>query len=190
MAKVKINMHAGHNPSNKIACGASGFLDESNQARKIVKYAIKILKKKKYIVYNCTCNNGKSQLDVLQKIVAKCNLHRVTLDISVHLNSGKDDQKNDEHYGGVEVWVTTGTLKNSIKYQAAKNICKEIEKLGFYNRGIKFTKKFYVLNNTNAQAILIECCFVDNKDDYELYKKGNYPAMAKAIATGIEKALR
>jgi len=42
----KINVHAGHNPSGKIACGASDLLDESNQARKIAKEVIRLLKKK------------------------------------------------------------------------------------------------------------------------------------------------
>ena len=37
---MKINVHAGHNPAGKIACGASDLLDESTEARKIVKYLV------------------------------------------------------------------------------------------------------------------------------------------------------
>lgn len=31
------NIHGGHNPSGKIACGASDLLDESREDRKICK---------------------------------------------------------------------------------------------------------------------------------------------------------
>ena len=40
----------------------------------------------------------------------------------------------------------------------------------------------YVLKNTKAPAMLVECCFVDDKDDVKLY---NYYEMASAIVYGI-----
>ena len=40
------NIHGGHNPSGKIACGASDLLDESREDRKICKEVVKLLKKK------------------------------------------------------------------------------------------------------------------------------------------------
>ena len=61
---AKYNVHGGHNPSGKIACGATDFLDESKEDRKIVKALIKYLKKGGATVYNCTVDNGKSQGDV------------------------------------------------------------------------------------------------------------------------------
>lgn len=57
--------------------------------------------------------------------------------------------------------------------------------LGFKNRGLKITDGLYVLNHTKAKAILIEVCFVDDKDDYNLYKKVGYKKVAEAIAEGI-----
>ena len=39
-----ITIHAGHNPSGKIACGASDYIDESTEARYIVKKLVKIHK--------------------------------------------------------------------------------------------------------------------------------------------------
>ena len=70
---MRISIHAGHNPKGKIACGAVGFLDESEQARKVVKYVKKYLKKVGYKVYDDTCNNGTSVEDVLHKILNKIN---------------------------------------------------------------------------------------------------------------------
>jgi N-acetylmuramoyl-L-alanine amidase len=64
----------------------------------------------------------------------------------------------------------------------AKNVCNEIAKLGFRNRDVKVNSGLYVLRKTNAQAILIECCFVDDKDDIAIY---NADEMAKAIVKGI-----
>lgn len=43
---MKINVHAGHNPDGKIACGAVGLIKESTEARKVKKEVIKLLRKK------------------------------------------------------------------------------------------------------------------------------------------------
>ena len=84
-----ITIHAGHNPKGKIACGASDYLDESTEARYIVKKVKALLKKKKITVYDCTVNNGDNQKDILQKIVAKCNSKKRDYDISIHFNASK-----------------------------------------------------------------------------------------------------
>ncbi len=60
-----------------------------------------------------------------------------------------------------------------------------MNKIGFKNRGIKTTSGLYYLNHTKNKAILVEVCFVDDKDDYKLYKKVGYKAVARAIAEGI-----
>ena len=88
---MKINIHAGHNPDGKVACGAVGLIKESTEARIIKDKVIQNLKKAGHTVYDCTCNNGTSQNDVLKKIVAKCNAHEVDLDVSIHFNSGAYD---------------------------------------------------------------------------------------------------
>ena len=48
---MRINVHAGHNPDGKIACGAIGIIKESTEARKVVKELKKILiERKKYLL--------------------------------------------------------------------------------------------------------------------------------------------
>uniref|UniRef100_UPI002A826B71 N-acetylmuramoyl-L-alanine amidase n=1 Tax=Dysgonomonas capnocytophagoides TaxID=45254 RepID=UPI002A826B71 len=131
---MKINVHAGHNPDGKIACGAVGLIKESTQARKVVKYVKKYLRVAGHIVYDCTCNNGTSQSDVLNKIVKKCNAHKVDLDVSFHFNSGAGDKKGNGKTTGTEVLVYA--LNQKPKSVATK-ICSEISKLGFSNRGVK-----------------------------------------------------
>lgn len=174
----RVNIHAGHTSSKGKSQGAVGFLNESDEARKVVKQVIALLKKDGCTVYNCTAE-GTSERDNLRRIVEKCNAHAVDIDVSVHFNSGRCDSKGDGKTGGVEVYAKS---LNDQRGNIAKNICKRISSLGFTNRGAKTSSSLYVLNCTYAPAILIECCFVDDKDDFKLY---NSKEMAKRIAYGI-----
>ena len=176
---MKINVHAGHNPDGKVGCGAVGLIKESTEARKVTFEVINLLRNAGHTVYDCTVDNGTSQNDVLSKIVAKCNKHDVDIDVSIHFNSGRNDKTGDGNIGGTEVYVYS---ENSKSKTVAERVCKAIVKLGFKNRGVKTSQSLYVLNHTSSPAMLIECCFVDDKDDKKLY---NHKTMAKAIAEGI-----
>ena len=169
---MKINVHAGHNPAGKIACGAVGILDESVENRKVVRQLIAFLKQQGHTVYDCTCDNGTGQTDILRKIVSKCNAHTVACDVSVHLNSGGGH--------GTECLIY-GTGGNAEKY--AKKIQSAIVKrTGYTDRGVKVRKDLYVLKNTTAPAVLVECCFVDSAADA---KRWEPKTMAAAICEGI-----
>jgi N-acetylmuramoyl-L-alanine amidase len=74
---MKVNVSAGHNPDGQTACGAIGLLKESTENRVVVKELVKLFKAGKHTVYDCTENLGKSQGDVLRKVVAKDNAHAV-----------------------------------------------------------------------------------------------------------------
>lgn len=176
---MRINVHAGHNPDGKIACGAVGLIKESTEARKVKDEVIRLLKASKHTVYDCTCENGTSKGNILARIVYACNSNSADLDVSIHFNAGRNDKKGDGKSGGVEVLVYSETSRAK-KYADA--IGSKINKLGFTNRGVKVRKDLYVLKNTKAPALLVECCFVDDKDDVKLY---DYKKMAKAIVDGI-----
>ena len=177
---MKINVHAGHNPDGKVACGAVGLIKESTEARAVKDKVIKYLRNEKHTVYDCTVNNGTSANDVLEKIVKKCNGNDVSLDVSIHLNSGRSDKKGDGKTGGVEVLVYS---KDSKSYNTAVRVADRVSKaLGITNRGVKVRPNLYVLKQTDAPAMLVECCFVDDKDDV---KKWNTDKCAKAIVEGI-----
>lgn len=184
MAIKKVNIHGGHNPSNKVACGAKDLLDESKEDRKIAKAIVKYLKKAGATVYNCTVDNGTSQRDVLQKICAKCNQNGVDIDVSIHLNSGRNDHKGDKKLGGFEVWATEYA---GVKKEVAQRAVANMKKLGFTPHGdpYKKTSKLYYLNHTKAKALLFEICFVDDKDDYLLYKTTGADKIGKSLAEAI-----
>lgn len=172
------NVHAGHCPQGKGASGAVGILQESVEDRAVKNEVIRLLRAEGHTVYDCTCDENTTKQGCLNKIVAKCNQHSVDLDISIHLNSGRNDYGGDGSTGGVEVWnYDTGTQEIS------NRICEAIAtELGIHNRRTKYDKDLFVLANTKSKALLVECCFVDDADDAKVW---DAKRCAKAIVRGI-----
>ena len=182
---MALSISAGHNPAGKIACGASGLLDESKENRLIKDEMIVILRQNGVTTYDDTENNGKNKDDVLEKCVSKCNSHKVDFAYQIHLNSGRNDYVGDGKQAGFEVWICAHSKeKDEIAELARKNMAA----LGFADRGTKIPeprKGLYFLNHTKAPALLFEVCFVDDRDDYNLYQKVGYKAVAKALAYAV-----
>lgn len=172
------NVHGGH---NRIVPGASSYLDEVTEDRKITAGVISLLRSAGHTVYDCTDDAGRTVGANLANIVAKCNAHAADLDISIHQNAALKDP-GDGKTKGVEVFVYSTSSKAKA---AAERVCRNIAALGFTNRGVKVSAGLYVLRNTKAPAMLIETCFVDDKDDADLYNKVGVNAICKAIAEGI-----
>nr|DAV50104.1 MAG TPA: Cell wall hydrolase autolysin [Caudoviricetes sp.] len=172
------NVHAGHCPQGQGASGAVGILQESVEDRIVKDEVIRLLRAEGHTVYDCTCDENTTKQGCLNKIVAKCNQHSVDLDISLHLNSGRNDYGGDGSTGGVEVWnYDTGTQEISDR------ICEAIAtELGIHNRRTKYDKDLFVLANTKSKALLVECCFVDDADDAKAW---DAKRCAKAIVRGI-----
>ena len=172
---AKYNVHGGH---NSIVPGAASILNEVTEDRKVKNKLISLLKGAGHTAYDCTDDVGKTSGANLANIVAKCNKHSVDLDISIHLNSGRKDTKGDGSTGGVEVFCYDSRTKS-----VAEKITDAItEEFGYHNRGVKYSTGLYVLKNTKSKAILIECCFVDDKDDAKVW---NAEKCAAAIYKGL-----
>ena len=172
------NVHGGH---NRIVPGASSYLDEVTEDRKITAGVISLLRSAGHTAYDCTDDAGRTAGANLANIVAKCNAHATDLDISIHQNAALKDP-GDGKTKGVEVFVYSTSSKAKA---AAERVCRNIAALGFTNRGVKVSTGLYVLRNTKAPAMLIETCFVDDKDDADLYNRVGVNAICKAIAEGI-----
>lgn len=166
---AKYNVHAGH---NSIVPGASKYLNEVTENRKVKNKVIQLLKAAGHTVYDCTDDSGRTVGANLANIVAKCNKHTVDLDISIHLNAGGGT--------GTEVFYYTGSATGKTKAAAVSQ--KVAAALGIRNRGAKASSGLYVLRNTKATAILVECCFVDSKTDQG---KWNVDKCAAAIVEAI-----
>lgn len=171
------NVHAGHS----LKCrGAKGLLDEVNEDRAVKNKLIELLRANGYTVYDCTDDYSTTQGANLSSIVSKCNAHNVDLDISIHLNSGRNDSNGDGKCGGVEVYGYDDRIYG-VAYKIAENIYNTLG-IGFHGSPVKYRKDLYVLRKTKAKAILIECCFVDDKDDANHW---NATKCAMAIASAL-----
>ena len=170
-----INVVAGH---SKTASGASKYLNEVTEDRKVKDELIKILKENGMEVYDCTSDAG-TPSKVLSEQVQKCNTHK-GVDVHIHFNAGTTDP--NEKTTGTEVFVYSTSSKCK---ESAKKVCDNLASLGFTNRGLKYSTGLYVLKNSKNPAMLIEVCFVDDKDDYNLYKKVGVETIAKEIAKGL-----
>lgn len=163
------NVHGGH---NSIVPGTSYYLNEVTEDRKVKNKVISLLKSLGNTVYDCTDDAGRTQGQNLANIVAKCNAHNVDLDISIHLNAGGGT--------GVEVYYYSGDSVGAAKAAAVSAAISGA--LGIRDRGAKPTTGLYVLSNTSATAILVECCFVDNTTDKNAW---NVDKCATAIAEAV-----
>ncbi len=178
---MKFNIHAGHNPDGKVACGAVGLIKESTEARKIKDKVIQYLRKAGHTANDTTCNNGTSQNDVLQKIVKKCNENKVDIDVSIHFNAGANDKKGNDKSTGVEVLIYSNKSKAK---DEAERICNKLANIGFKNRGVKVRDDLFYLRKVNNPCILIETCFCDDKDDVDIYLD-NVDKISKSIAEAL-----
>ena len=163
------NVHGGH---NSIVPGASKYLNEVTEDRKVKNKVIELLRAAGHTVYDCTDDSGRSQSQNLSNIVAKCNAHSVDYDISIHLNAG----------GGTGTEVLYYPTSSKGKAMAETMSKKVAAALGLKNRGAKSRSDLYVLRKTKAPAVLAECCFVDSATDRD---KWNVDMCAKAIVEAV-----
>ena len=163
---MKIVINAGHTKIGK-GIGAYKYLNESRETRRIAYHLLYLLSGTNHevipAVYDVSSNN-------LKEAVALSNNKSADLFISIHLNAGGGE--------GVECYTWKGE-----KLTKATNICNNIAALGYKNRGIKDGSSLYVIKHTKAPAILVECCFIDNKKDTNKYN-------AYKIAEAIYKAIK
>lgn len=165
---MKIVINAGHTKKGQ-GTGASGYLNESKETRKIGYELMKLLANTNHevipAVFDVSTNNLKEAVDL-------ANNEKADLFVSIHLNAGKGQGSEVYTYKGKKLTQATKTLQN-------------LNKLGFKNRGIKDGSKLYVIKNTKMSALLIEVAFCDNKQDTNLYNKVGVNKIAKAIYDAI-----
>ncbi len=129
-------------------------------------------------VIDCTIDHASSQNEYLSKAVALANNEDLDWFISIHFNA------SGTHTGqGTEVYTYKGR-----QYPEAVSICRNLENLGFRNRGVKEGSGLYVIRKTKAKSMLIEVCFCDNQQDVNTYKAaGGACRIAEAIFKGFCK---
>lgn len=151
--------------------GAVGYLIESICTRQIGELVQNYLLAQGHTVVFCRIDNASSVGQSLSYRVNKANSENVDLYVEIHLNAGGGS--------GSEVWIY-GTGGIAEKY--ARTVVNSLAELNYPNRGVKTSQSLYVLRNTIAPAILVECCFVDSRDDANRY---NADSIARAIVKGL-----
>lgn len=173
---MKIGVNCGHTHSGP-GYGALGLINESEHTRQVGYALMEKLMSKGITVVDCTVNQAPTNKAHLEEIVRLANAEELDWFISIHFNASKS------HAGrGIEIF----TYRKK-EYSEAKEICANMEKLGFRNRGIKGGGHLYTVRNTIAKAMLIEVCFCDNQEDVKLYEEVGTDKVAQAIADGISK---
>ena len=165
-----IGINDGHTISGP-GSGAVGVISESVHTRKVGNALRDYFKANGVNTINCTIDYAKTTSENLALIVQQANRHDLDWFISIHFNAGGGR--------GIEVYTYEGR-----QYQDAVDVCKNISKLGFINRGVKAGSGLYVIRKTNAKSMLIEVCFVDT-DDANRYLQVGHKAIAKAIAEAM-----
>lgn len=178
----KYGGRAGHNEKCR---GAKAALDEVTEDRKIFTYSKSYLEKKHTFIDCTPYHNPATQSEDLSYGIGKANDNKVDLFYSVHLNKAYESFNGEI---GSEVWVYD---RNSTKaIEAATRILKNLEALGFKNRGIKYMKEekkqLGELMYTNCNALIVECFFLEATKDIEVYNRVGAEAIGFAIANGID----
>jgi N-acetylmuramoyl-L-alanine amidase len=164
----RIVISAGH---GKYVRGASGYLDEVDEARHVMHAVAHYLEELGIGVETYADDVSKTQSENLERIVDFHNSKTRDLDVSIHFNAYVET----ENPMGCEVlYLTQAEIASKVSNVMAKAA-------QFINRGAKKRTDLYFLNNTAMPAILLEVCFVDSAADAELYG-ASFDRLCRGIA--------
>jgi len=151
--------------------GASGVINEVEEARKVVDALASVLFQRGFSVTTFHDNSSTSQSENLNTIVNFHNSQSRDLDISCHFNAYCETEKP---MGCEVLYVTQEDL--------ARTLSNGIATAGsFIDRGPKYRSDLAFLNGTDMPAVLLEICFVDSETDCSLYQE-RFDAIVNAIA--------
>jgi len=170
---VRVVISSGHGAKVR---GASGYIDEVDEARLVVESVADALRESGVEVTTYHDDVSNTQSENLDRIVDFHNSKTRDLDISVHFNAYQTTQKPM----GCEVLYVSSTGME-IADEVVDRIC---DASGLINRGPKKRTDLAFLNGTEEPAILIETCFVDSRADCDIYAE-NYDVICSAIADAI-----
>ncbi|MCL1819118.1 MAG: N-acetylmuramoyl-L-alanine amidase [Oscillospiraceae bacterium] len=175
---MKIVISSGH---GKHVAGASGYIDEVTEARRVVPKAAEYMRQMGAVVTEYNEDTAKNKTDNLNTIIKFHNSCSRDFDVSIHFNAVEG--LRDAGIGVETLYFDGNTQTKAI----ASRVSKAISKAGglILRRGdgtLASTLGFMRL--TNKPAILVEVCFVNSKADVDLYKK-NFDAICRAIASAV-----
>lgn len=168
---MKIVISSGH---GKYIRGAEGYLDEVDEARRVVDSVAALLNAEGVGVTTFHDNVSTTQDENLDRICDFHNSKTRDLDVSVHFNAYETTSKP---MGTECFYYSQQSLAARVSQQIA-------DATNLPDRGAKYTTGLYFLNHTDEAAILIETCFVDSSSDAAAYNQ-NFEAVCGGIAEAI-----
>lgn len=174
--KILLIAGHGHGDSGAVGCG----YEESTLNREALKYLKADLKE--YNVDIKSYPTGRNCYEDLRNGTPYYNFSNFDCVIELHFNAYTASSNGTE------------TLYRSSKSLATK-VDKAIAKVGFFDRGAKYRADLQNMNvayGLGVPYILIETCFITNKNDMKIYqynKKKIWTNVAKAVASfyGLKK---
>lgn len=180
---MKIFLSVGHSILKSGACTsadgrAKGGVLEYAYCRDLAPYVKKYLEAAGHSVNLVICPEGQFTSSTQERgyKISRENAGGYDLACELHLNAF-----NGQAHGS-EVYYKTNAGKAYAERVAAK-LAQH-----FTNRGAQRKDNLYILNQTKAPAILVECFFCDHAGDYKAAKSMGLDAMGKLIAEGIHGA--
>ena len=153
--------------------GAKGLRDEVDAMKPLHFEFKKIMEQYGHTIIDC-CSNANTQNGELSEGARKANAQILDLFISWHGNIGGGQ--------GCEAWIAN----NSRAKPYAERMCKNFSSLGFKNRGVKYSDKYYEMRNINAPNIIFETLFLDSEKDISIWSPTPYEVMARYLANAID----
>lgn len=180
---MKILLISGHGAGDSGATAKIGGVTykEAEETIKVVKNVYEYLKAYASIDIYPTERNAFKDYKA-GKLAADFSKYDFVLEI--HFNACVNDLTGNGSTTGTEIYTPTGGST-----AAAKAILNNIAALGLKNRGAKVYDYSVIAKakRSGASAALAEVCFIDDKDDMQIYLNKN-KEIAAAIAKGIISA--
>jgi hypothetical protein len=170
MSYKRIVISSGHGLKVR---GASGIIDEVDEARRVVEQLADALRDRGTEVVTFHDDTSTSQNQNLWTITDFHNSQKRELDISVHFNAFEQVAKPM----GCEVWYVTQS-------SLAQRLSAAIATVGFIDRGGKHTTSLHFLNQTTMPSVLLEICFVDSQADCDIYAE-KFDDICEALAAEL-----
>jgi len=178
---MRIAISSGHGLHVR---GASGILDEVNEARRVTNRVAEILRERGHEAAVFHDDTSRTVGDNLNAIIAWHGARMRDIDVSVHFNAFHDPNAH-----GTEVLYSTEKSA-----PLAEGVALAMSAAGFRLRPAQggATRPGTVLRNNLAflnrlascPAVLLEVCFVTARRDADIYN-ANFEALCKYIAAAL-----
>lgn len=177
---MKIAIRQGHTILKNGQCtSANGIKSEYKIIREYAPFVIAELKKAGHTVVDVTPKDKTfdNEISDINAAIKVANDIKVDMFVSLHCNCFNGTGHGSE---------VLHSLANAKGKEIGTNICLELSKLGYTNRGAKIdVRGLNEIRRTAMTSVIVEPLFCDNAGDMKLY---NAEKLGKAIAIGILKS--